>query len=91
MPRRSRESSGTGIYHVMLRGINRQNIFYDVNDYESFLESLRKLGDNTGTVQEEVPISCLPPLLSLFLILTLMLLTDTRFTSRISAMASSSK
>ena len=43
MPRKSRESSGTGIYHVMLRGINRQNIFYDVNDYETFLMSLRKL------------------------------------------------
>ena len=43
MPRKSRESSGTGIYHVMLRGINRQNIFYDVCDYESFLESLRRL------------------------------------------------
>ena len=24
MPRRLREHSGTGIYHVMLRGINRQ-------------------------------------------------------------------
>ena len=36
MPRKSRESSGTGIYHVMLRGINRQNIFYDVSDYISW-------------------------------------------------------
>ena len=34
MPRKSRENSGTGIYHVMLRGINRQNIFYDIDDYE---------------------------------------------------------
>ena len=27
MPRQARESSGTGIYHVMMRGINHQNIF----------------------------------------------------------------
>ena len=27
MPRVVREQSGTGIYHVMLRGINRQDIF----------------------------------------------------------------
>ena len=29
--------SGTGIYHVMLRGINRQNIFEDEEDYRRFL------------------------------------------------------
>ena len=33
MPRKPRESSGTGIYHVMLRGINRQDIFDDTEDY----------------------------------------------------------
>lgn len=27
MPRRGRAQSSTGIYHVMLRGINRQDIF----------------------------------------------------------------
>ena len=27
MPRQERTKSGTGIYHVMLRGINRQDIF----------------------------------------------------------------
>ena len=27
MPRIGRVQSGTGIYHVMLRGINRQDIF----------------------------------------------------------------
>ena len=29
MPRQARRESGTGIYHVMLRGINRQDIFED--------------------------------------------------------------
>ena len=27
MPRQIRKTSGTGIYHVMRRGINRQDIF----------------------------------------------------------------
>jgi len=27
MPRKAREESPTGIYHVMMRGINRQSIF----------------------------------------------------------------
>ena len=33
MPRRPRQSSGTGIYHVMMRGINHQNIFEEQEDY----------------------------------------------------------
>ena len=33
MPRVGRETSGTGIYHVMLRGINRQDIFEEPEDY----------------------------------------------------------
>jgi len=27
MPRQARKESGTGIFHVMMRGINHQNIF----------------------------------------------------------------
>jgi len=41
MPRKQREKSGTGIYHVMLRGINHQNIFEDRGDYWKFLKLLR--------------------------------------------------
>ena len=40
MPRQSRKNSGTGIYHVMLRGINRQNIFEDSDDYFKFIKLL---------------------------------------------------
>ena len=29
MPRGARKKSGSGIYHIMLRGINRQQIFED--------------------------------------------------------------
>ena len=37
MPRVGREQSGTGIYHVMLRGINRQDIFEEPEDYWTFI------------------------------------------------------
>ena len=40
MPRQPRESSGTGIYHVMMRGINHQNVFEDKEDYYQFLTTL---------------------------------------------------
>ena len=40
MARRAREVSGTGIYHVMMRGINRQDIFEDSEDYTRFIELL---------------------------------------------------
>ena len=43
MARQARETSGTGIYHVMLRGINRQNIFEDEEDYRRFLMILFKI------------------------------------------------
>ena len=37
MPRQSRKTSSTGIYHVMTRGINRQDIFEGSEDYEKFI------------------------------------------------------
>lgn len=40
MPRKAREQSSTGIYHVMLRGINGQQIFEDDEDNETFLTLL---------------------------------------------------
>ena len=45
MPRVVREQSVTGIYHVMLRGINRQDIFEEAEDYWTFIKIL-------STVQE---------------------------------------
>ena len=41
MPRQAREKSESGIYHVMLRGINRQIIFEDDEDSEMFLQILK--------------------------------------------------
>ena len=40
MTRKARAESATGIYHVILRGINRQNIFENHEDYEKFAECL---------------------------------------------------
>lgn len=40
MPRRARQRSKSGIYHIILRGINRQTIFEDEEDKEKFLKTL---------------------------------------------------
>ena len=41
MPRQARRKSESGIYHVMLRGINKQVIFEDEEDSLKFLETLK--------------------------------------------------
>ena len=40
MPRTKRTKSESGIYHIMLRGINHQQIFHDSYDYKKFLKVL---------------------------------------------------
>lgn len=40
MPRKSREMSSSGIYHIMLRGINRQDIFQDDEDMSKWIGTL---------------------------------------------------
>jgi len=42
MSRKAREASDSGIYHVMLRGVNRQDIFECDKDYLKFLDLLRR-------------------------------------------------
>ncbi len=42
MPRQARKKSSSGIYHVMLRGINKQQIFEDEEDCERFLWVLKE-------------------------------------------------
>lgn len=41
MPRRARQLSSTGIYHIMLRGINQQEILEDREDNEKFIRILK--------------------------------------------------
>lgn len=40
MPRTARRKSSTGIYHVILRGVNRQDIFHQDEDRVRFLQTL---------------------------------------------------
>ena len=46
----SRQPSGTGIYHVMMRGINHQNIFEEHEDYYQFLNTLDMMAQSYKTV-----------------------------------------
>ena len=42
MPRKSRKISKTKVYHCMLRGINKQEIFFDSQDYLKFKKELNE-------------------------------------------------
>lgn len=48
MPRRAREKSNTGIYHVMIRGINKQIIFKDNEDYEKLIQTIKEYKEVCG-------------------------------------------
>ncbi|MBE6931933.1 MAG: transposase [Ruminococcaceae bacterium] len=48
MPRKARVKSESGIYHVMLRGINQQQIFEDSEDYDKFLQTLKECKEICG-------------------------------------------
>jgi len=48
MPRQARKKSASGIYHIMLRGINRQDIFEDDEDRQKFMETLRQYKEKIG-------------------------------------------
>ena len=41
MPRCARRRSVTGVYHIILRGINKQIIFEDGNDFRTFISVLQ--------------------------------------------------
>ena len=48
MPRTARKTSLTNIYHVMLRGINRQNIFEEDEDRLAFMRTLAQCKKVSG-------------------------------------------
>ena len=56
MPRQSRQHSNSGVYHVMLRGIDRCDIFADDQDRGKFLKILRAV-----TAPEDSDGKPLPP------------------------------
>jgi REP element-mobilizing transposase RayT len=48
MPRSGRRKSKNGIYHIVLRGINRQTIFEEEDDSIKFLETLKNYKEKSG-------------------------------------------
>ena len=48
MPRAARTRSSTGIYHIMLRGVNRQRIFEDDEDALRFLTTVDRFKKEQG-------------------------------------------
>ena len=48
MPRTARKKSNSGIYHIMLRGINRQIIFEDDEDRVKFIDTLKHYKQKCG-------------------------------------------
>lgn len=48
MPRAARKKSSSGIYHVMLRGINQQQIFQDEEDNKKFLQVIEECKKISG-------------------------------------------
>lgn len=45
MPRLPRNRSNSGIYHIIMRGINRQSIFEDEEDNDRFVQTLKKYSE----------------------------------------------
>ena len=58
MPRQVRKESGTGVYHVMLRGINRQDIFEDREDYVRMLTCLQQMLEQYDEAGHRQPPLC---------------------------------
>ncbi|MDS1029681.1 transposase [Bacillota bacterium LX-D] len=48
MPRTGREKSKSGIYHIVLRGINRQTIFEEEEDSLKYLKTLQDFKEKSG-------------------------------------------
>ncbi len=58
MPRKSREKSVTGVYHVMMRGVNRDRIFLEETDFIKFEKILKSVVTPSQVDDEESVASC---------------------------------
>ena len=47
MARHARVESSTGIYHAVMRGINKQNIYENTEDFERFKDCLKKVKEES--------------------------------------------
>ena len=43
MSRQKRRLSKTGLYHIIFKGIGRQNIFEEASDYEKLVDIIKKV------------------------------------------------
>ena len=50
MSRASREKSASGVYHIILRGVNRQDIFFDDDDRQKMLNTIAQYLAETETI-----------------------------------------
>lgn len=48
MSRLSRTISGSGVYHILFRGVNQQNIFEEASDYEKLKETILIVKEEMG-------------------------------------------
>lgn len=58
MARKSREKSATGVYHVMMRGTNKQDIFEETEDYVRFISILRNMVYPVDDTRKPLPPRC---------------------------------
>lgn len=58
MPRQSRITSQSGLYHVMLRGINKQDIFECKDDYWKFIKLMHHMCHPLDETDHPVPPHC---------------------------------
>ena len=56
MPRQIRNLGKNGWVHIILRGINRENLFYDVEDYERFISTVSRF---QREIRFDIAASCL--------------------------------
>lgn len=48
MPRKNRNKSITKVYHVMMRGINKQDIFLDKQDFNKIIKEIKRTKERYG-------------------------------------------
>ena len=58
MTRQLRKQSATGIHHVMLRGINRQTMFEDDDDFRKFVFILKDMVQPHDQLRRPLPSRC---------------------------------
>ena len=66
MPRSARQISNTKVYHIILRGNDKQDIFYDEQDYKKFIKEIQEtkekyqykvLTDNKNNIRKKYNIT----------------------------------